>query len=340
MKAIRIHEHGGPEVLRIDDLEIPAPRANEVLIKLKSAALNHLDLWVRRGFPGIKLPLIMGSDGAGVIEDLGSHVVQSGKFKTGDQVFIVPFRSNLSYGESEELSDDYQILGRHLDGVQAEYICAPADFVMLKPGKLTWVQTAAFPLAFLTAYHMLCKKLNLDDSQTILIWGASSGIGSAAIQIARNIGATVIATAGSDEKVHFAKQLGSDYCINYKKEDLGQVVRNITDGKGVDAVFEHVGEKSWPHSIRALKKGGKLVTCGATTGPHVRIDLRHLFTRHHHIIGSTMGNRQDLTEICDLIEQGILKPPVGDVYSIEDIRAAHQILDENRQLGKVVLNFA
>jgi NADPH:quinone reductase-like Zn-dependent oxidoreductase len=223
--------------------------------------------------------------------------------------------------------------------VQAEYICAPEDFIMFKPETLSWEETAAFPLAYLTAYHMIFRKLHLNDSQTILIWGASSGIGSAAIQIAQHIGSTIITTVGSNEKLKHAEQLGAAHCINYKEENVSQVVHKITDGKGVDAVFEHVGESSWSHSIRSLKKGGKLVTCGATTGPYVRLDLRHLFIKHLQIIGSTMGNRKDLVEICSLIEHGIIKPPISTVYNFEDIQTAHQLLEDNRQMGKIVLRF-
>ncbi len=339
MKAIRIHQHGGPEVLQIDDLDIPVPKVNEVLIKIKTVALNHLDLWVRKGFPGIKLPLILGSDGAGIIEEFGSNSNHSNGLKKGDHIFIVPFRSDLPYGKSEELSNEYRVLGEHLDGVQAEYICAPVEFVMPKPENLTLEKAAAFPLAFLTAYHMIFRKLHLNDSQTILIWGASSGIGTAAIQISRHIGAKVISTAGSEEKLNFALQLGADHCIDYKKENVGHAIREITDGKGVDAVFDHVGEKSWTHSIRSLKKGGKIVTCGATTGPYVRLDLRHLFIKHQQIIGSTMGNRKDLTEICELIERKVLDPIISRVYDIDKISAAHRYLEENRQMGKVVLTF-
>ncbi len=339
MKAIRIHQHGDPGVLRIDNLDVPAIKGNEVLIKIKSAALNHLDLWVRKGLPGISLPIIMGSDGAGIIESVGNDLARRDAFKTGDEVFIVPFRSDRPYGSAEELSNRYQILGEHLDGTQAEFVSAPADYVMPKPKNLSWEETAAFPLATMTAYHMLTKKLQLNKDQTILIWGASSGIGSAAIQIARLYGTTVITTAGSEEKTDIGKRLGAHYVLNYHQEDVTRRVKEITSGKGVDIVFEHVGAKSWQHSLRSLKKGGKIVTCGATTGSGVQLDLRHLFIKHQQIIGSTMGNRRDLSEICSLIEQKKLKPLVGQVFTYHDIQDAHQVLEKNQQLGKIVILF-
>ena len=237
MKAIRIHQHGDPDVLRIDDLDIPSIKPNEVLIKIKSAALNHLDLWVRKGLPGIPLPIIMGSDGAGVIEAVGDDLAGKDAYRTGDEVFIVPFRSNLPYGSAEELSKRYQILGEHLDGTQAEFVTVPIDYVMPKPKNLSWEETAAFPLATLTAYHMLTKKLQLNSNQTILIWGASSGIGSAAIQIARLHNTNVITTAGSEEKIEIAKRLGAHYIINYHQENVTQRIKEITGGEGVDIVF-------------------------------------------------------------------------------------------------------
>ena len=339
MKAIRIHRHGDPEVLQIDELPLPSPSENEVLIRIKSAALNHLDLWVRRGVPGVQLPLIMGSDGAGVIEDLGALTAENVKFKKGDNVFLVPFRSSLPFGAQEQLSPSYKILGEHLNGTQAEYVVAPVDFIMSKPDSLTWPETAAFPLAFLTAYQMLTKKVQLHKDQTILIWGASSGIGSAAIQIASLFKTRIIATAGTDEKADLARQLGADKVIMYRTENVVQMVKKYTDGQGVDVIFEHVGEKSWYDSLRSLKMGGKIVTCGATTGAQVRLDLRHLFIKHQQIIGSTMGNRKDLREVSELINQKKLKPVLAKSFPYQNIRAAHQYLEEGRQFGKVIIQF-
>ena len=339
MKAIRIHRHGGPEVLQIDDLSVPEPKGNEVLVKIKAAALNHLDIWVRRGIPGLSLPLILGSDGAGIIESAGSEVTQNQNLAIGDEVFIVPFRTTETDHHNEELSRSYQILGEHLDGVQAQYVSIPAEFVMAKPKELTFDQAAAFPLAYMTAYHMLVKKVQLQKGQYILIWGASSGIGSAAIQIARMYGTTIITTAGSDHKAEFAHQIGADFVINYNRENVSEKVRKITNNQGVDIIFEHIGEQSWIHSLRSLKRGGKIIICGSTTGPNVTLDLRHIYIKHQQIIGSTMGNRQDLLELSSLIDKGKIKPIVGQSLPFEDIRRAHQILENNQQMGKVVITF-
>ena len=339
MKVIRIHEHGGPEVIQIDEIPVPQPRENEVLIKIKAAALNHLDLWVRNGIPGLSLPLILGSDAAGVVESVGPVTTNSGKFTPGDDVFLVPFRTNEINESSEELSDSYRILGEHVNGVQSEYVIAPEDFVMRKPANLSLEEAAAFPLAYMTAYHMLVKKVQLTSGQNILIWGASSGVGSAAIQIAKYYSAMVITTAGTDEKSKLAHHLGADHVINYKLENVSNRIAEITKKQGVDVVFEHVGEQSWSHSLRSLKKGGKIVTCGSTTGPKVSLDLRHLYIKHQQIIGSTMGNRQDLSELSSLIEQEKIKPVIGTSLSYKDIRKAHRILEQNQQMGKIVINF-
>jgi NADPH:quinone reductase-like Zn-dependent oxidoreductase len=339
MKAIRIHKHGGPEVLQIDEIPIPMVKESEVLIKIKTAALNHLDLWVRKGIPGLSLPLILGSDGAGIIESIGSKIVETGTYKIGDEVFLVPFRTNEPIELAEELSDTYDILGEHLDGTQAEYVSAPADFIIPKPERLTMQEAAAFPLAYMTAFHMLTKKVKLREGQDVLIWGASSGVGSAAIQIAKMYGATVVTTTSTDQKTEFAHALGADHVINYKQVDVSQRVLELTKNKGVDVIFEHIGEQSWSHSIRSLKKGGKLIVCGSTTGPIVNLDLRHIYIKHQQIIGSTMGNRQDLLELSSLIDQGKIKPIIGTSLSFKDIQQAHQILERNQQMGKVVINF-
>lgn len=240
---------------------------------------------------------------------------------------------------TEELSDKYEILGEHLDGTQAEYVTAPADFVMPKPQNLTLEEAAAFPLAYMTAYHMLTKKVQLKEGQNVLIWGASSGIGSAAIQIAKIYGATVISTSSSTQKSEFAHRLGADHVINYNRENVSQRVWEITQSQGADVIFEHVGAQSWSDSLRSLKKGGKIIVCGSTTGPIVRLDLRHLYIKHQQIIGSTMGNRQDLSELSYLMDQGKIKPVVGECLPFTDIQKAHQILEQNQQMGKIVINF-
>ena len=339
MKAIRIHKHGGPEVLQIDEMPVPDPGENDVLIRIKACGMNHLDLWVRRGIPGVPLPLVMGSDGTGIIEKCGSSVIAHTAWRPGRQVLIVPFRSDRPFGSGEELSPGYRIIGEHVDGVQAEYVCVPQEYVLPKPDILSWEQAAAVPVVYQTAYHMLLKNASLQQGQTVLIWGASSGVGMAAIQLAKLFGVTVITTAGSETKMTFARELGADHVIDYKSEHVSERVLAITGGTGVDLVIEHVGKASWEHSLRVLKKGGKIITCGATTGSNVCIDLRHVFLKHQQIIGSTMGSLQDLVDVCRLIENKNVIPHIAETFPFQEVRAAHAALEEHVRPGKVILLF-
>jgi len=339
MKAVRIHKHGGPEVLQVDEMAIPQAGPGEVLVKMKTAALNHLDIFVRQGIPGVPLPLIMGSDGAGIVLETGADVKN---FSSGDEVLHVPIRVSknepLLKTNQENLSSHFKIPGEHLDGTQCGYMVVPETFLLPKPRALNWAETAAFPLASMTAYHMLHRKAYIHENDWILIYGASSGVGGAAIQIAKAAGANVISTAGSDNKIQLALSLGADYVIDYKKEPIGKRVREITDGKGVDVIIEHPGAATWKESLRSLKIGGKLITCGATTGPLVQIDLRALFIKHQQLIGSTMGTIQDLKAVCDLVENKQLKPYVGRIFNLMEIPDAHIYLESGQQLGKVVID--
>jgi len=343
MKAIRIHEHGTSDVLKIDEIDTPKIQPDEVLIRVKRAALNHLDLWVRRGIPGIQFPHIQGSDAAGTIEEIGSLAERDYKFNTGDEVIAVPFRScgrcPQCYQGRENLCTDFHIPGESIPGVQAEYIAVPARYVMPKPKGLDWDEAAALPLASLTAYHMLKRKVDLRYGQWILIYGASSGVGGAAIQIAKAFGAKIITTAGSSEKAGLAKNLGADYIINYQNESISRTVKEITAGRGVDVVFEHTGRKTWVDSLRSLSRGGRLVTCGATTGPAAEVDIRALFIKHQQIIGSTMGTMQDMHEVMQMARKGDLSAVVSTVFSCTNIKAAHDWLEEGKQFGKVVVSF-
>ncbi len=341
MKAIRIHEHGGTEVLRLDDIAIPEIEADEVLIRVEAAALNHLDLWVRQGIPGVPLPMIMGSEAAGEVIRVGERAHNRFGLKVGDHVFNIPIHScgHCSYclaGE-ENLCPEFKIPGESMQGVQAEYIAVPAAYVYKQPENLNWAETAAFPLAGMTAYHMLVQKAHVQPHHTVLVYGASSGVGSAAVQIARAFGAKVITTVGNEEKEKLAHQLGADYVLRYDRESVGKKVKEITNGEGADIIIEHPGQATWHESLRALKKGGKLVTCGATTGPRVEIDLRILFLKHQQIIGSTMGTRRDVIELIDLIEKGKFKPIIARTFTFEQVAEAHQFLESGKAFGKVVL---
>lgn len=343
MKAIRIRKHGGPEVLEIFEMKKPVVYPDEVLVRVISTALNHLDLWVRNGIPGVPLPIILGSDGAGIIESIGDQVPDHLNLKKGDEVVIAPIRS---CGECESckkgmenLCPEFAIPGENMNGVQAEYVSVQAKYIIKKPSILSLKEAAAYPLATLTAYHMLVKKAKIRKDDWVLIYGASSGIGSIAIQIAKIYGANIITTVGTDEKGNLAKDLGARHIINYNKESISQFTQKVTKGIGVDIVFEHTGAKTWIDSIRSLKKGGKIVTCGATTGPIVKIDLRALFIKHQQLIGSTMGTMKDLHEISMLIEKGSIKPVIDKVFNLREIQQAHERLEGGQQFGKIVISF-
>jgi len=343
MKAIRIHQHGGPDMLKVDTIEKPQCPPDKVLVQIKMCSLNHLDVWVRKGIPGVPLPLIMGSDGAGIIEEIGDLAFNPNNLKIGDEVLVAPVRScgkcEKCISGLENLCPDFKLPGENTDGVQAEYITIEPKYLFKKPSVLTWEETAALPLVTLTAYHMLIQKAGIQKGNSLLIWGASSGVGSMAIQIAKVFDALVITTVGSEKKAEMAKKLGADHIINYKTQPVGRVVRELTGGKGVDIVFEHTGAKTWGDSLRAMKKGGKLVTCGATTGPLVKIDLRALFIKQQQLIGSTMGSLQDMRDILELVEQEKLKPLIDKVYDFEQIREAHARIESGEQFGKVVVSF-
>ena len=343
MKAVRVHQHGSVDVLKIDTLPKPQPAEDEVLVRIKSTALNHLDLWVREGLPGVTLPIIMGSDAAGVVEEVGALAAERFSWKPDDEVVLAPIRScghcPLCVSGKENLCADFRIPGEGRDGVQAEYVALPARFLLPKPPELNWAEAAAFPLAAMTAYHMLVQKAALTHRDWVLIFGASSGVGSAAIQIAKAIGARVITTAGSKEKGDLAEKIGADFVIRYKEEKIGKRVREITNGRGADIVVEHTGAQTWPESLRALRTGGKLVTCGATTGPIVKIDIRALFIKHQQLIGSTMGTMQDLYDILSLIKRGLFKPVIDKEFLVDEIKEAHLRLAQGRHFGKIVVRF-
>jgi NADPH:quinone reductase-like Zn-dependent oxidoreductase len=310
------------------------------LVQIKSASLNHLDLFVRNGFPGIALPLIMGSDGAGVVTEIGKLVKN---FIIGDEVIIVLFQTCGICSEcisgQEQLCKNYAIRGEYFNGCQAEYVSVPEKYILPKPKNISFDEAAAFPLAYMTAYHMLTEKVQLKPGESVLIWGASSGIDSAAIQIARLYKTKVITTVSSKEKKKFAKQLGADFIINYHEENVTATIKDIAKGKGVDVVFEHPGTSTMPILVRTLKIGGKIVTCGATTGPIFNLNIRHLFIKHQQIIGSTMGNRRNLVALCKLIESQKITPTVSHSLPYTEIKKGHSLLEEGKQTEKIVINF-
>ena len=340
MKAVIFEKHGGPEVLNFTD--VPDPRINpaEVLIEVRACALNHLDVWVRSGLPGIKIPLphILGNDVAGVVREVGGLVKW---VKVGDEVMIQP---GVSCGHCAEclagrdnMCDEYDIIGYRRDGGYAELVAVPGVNVIPKPKNLSWPEAAALPLVTLTAWHMLVKRANVQPGEDVLVHAAGSGVGSLGIQIAKLHGARVIATAGSDAKLARARELGADETVNYSSDDWPKQVKRLTGGRGVDVVFEHTGESTWPGSILSLKKGGRLVTCGATSGFDARTDLRHVFYRHLTILGSMMGSKADLLAAMKFIESGQLRAVVDRTLPLAEARKAHELMEDRAQFGKLVL---
>lgn len=340
MKAILFRQHGDPSVLQYTDVTDPEPRANEVLVRVHACALNHLDLWVRRGLPGVPIPLphIPGSDVAGEVVKIGADVTT---VQVGHKVLLAPGvacgKCPACLAGRDNLCPKFSNLGYLIDGGCAELVRCPDVNCMPYPENLDWAHAAAVPLVFQTAWHMLMTRAQLRPGDSILVLGAGSGVGSAAIQVAKYFGCFVITTVGTDEKVAKAKELGADEVIRRGEVSISKEVRRLTQGRGVDVVFEHVGVATWEDSIKSLTQGGRLVTCGATTGYDAKLDLRFLFTRQLSILGSYMGTKDELRTLLKLVAQGRLKPVVDKVWPLREAQAAHAYLEEGKQFGKVVL---
>jgi len=339
MKAAIIREFGGPEVLHYEEIPDPQLHKDQVLVRVRACAMNHLDLWVRKGLPGVKLPHILGSDIAGEIVETGDYVTG---WKPGQRVIVAPLHF-CSHCEQcvagrQNLCREFTVLGNAVDGGNCELIAVPQVSLTAIPDALGFMDAASVPLVFLTAFHMLTGLANLRPGQTVLVLGANSGVGIAAIQIAKMYHATVIATAGDDKKAEKARALGADYVVNHYQQKIADEVRKITNKAGVDIVVEHVGPATWSESMRSLKAGGTLVTCGATTGPEVQIDLRHLFARQLRLLGSYMGSLGELNEVLKHVFSGRLKPVVDRVFPLSEARAAHEYLEKSQMFGNVVLD--
>lgn len=338
MKAAVIHEFGGPEVLRYEEWPDAKVRRDQVLVRVRACAMNHLDLWVRKGLPGVNLPHILGSDIAGEIIEVGEYVRG---FAVGQRVVLAPLHfcgqcESCASGR-QNLCREFTVIGNGVDGGNCELISVQPESVIPIPERLNFVEAASVPLVFVTAFHMLTARANVRPGQTVLVLGANSGVGIAAIQVAKLFGATVIATAGDDRKAEGARSLGADFVVNHYQQKIGDEVRKITDKAGVDIVIEHVGPATWGESVKSLKPGGVLVTCGATTGPKVDIDLRFLFSRQLSFLGSYMGTLGELHEVLKLVFAGKLKPVVDRVFPLPEVRAAHEYLENSQMFGKVVL---
>ena len=340
MKCVRIHEHGGIDKLVQDEIPTPTIGPTDVLVNVKATSINHLDLWVRKGLPGVKfpLPLIPGVDAAGVVAEVGEGVRH---LKTGDRVVVA---QGISCGHckhcldgNDNLCKEYRLIGEHRDGADAEFLAVTARNIERLPEAVSFEMAAAAALVFLTAWQMLVDKARVKQTEDVLVVGASSGVGSAGIQIAKMLGARVLATTSSEEKAARAREIGADEVINYRTESVLERVRKLTDKKGVDVVFDHVGASTWEENIKVLAKGGRLVTCGATSGYEAKTDLRYVFYKQLQILGSTMGRKGDLMTIMNLIGQGKLKPVIDRVLPLTEVRQAHQIIEEGKHFGKIVL---
>jgi NADPH:quinone reductase-like Zn-dependent oxidoreductase len=339
MKAVRIHEFGGPEVLRYEDVPDPQPRRDQVLVRVKACAMNHLDIWVRKGLPGVKLPHILGSDVAGEIVEVGEYVTG---FRVGQRVLLAPMHFCNHCAKCvaglQNQCPEFTVLGNGVDGGNCELIAVPAANVIPIPDSLDFNQAAGVPLVFLTAWHMLVGRAGIRPGQTVLVLGANSGVGSAGIQVAKFFNCHVITTAGDDRKMAKARELGADYVIDHYKQKISEEVRKITNKQGVDIVLEHVGPATWDESLRSLKPAGTLVTCGATTGPQVGIDLRFVYSRQLSVLGSYMGTMGELHEVLKHVFSGRFKPVVDRTFPLKETRAAHEYMEKSQMFGKIVLN--
>ncbi|UCD38532.1 MAG: zinc-binding dehydrogenase [Fidelibacterota bacterium] len=339
MRVVCVRQHGGPEVLKLEDLPRPELTGeDQVLVAMKAAALNHLDLWVRKGLPGVKLPMIPGSDGAGVVVDIGKGIKG---LAAGDEVVIQPGTfcgqcPNCLDGH-ENLCPEYGILGETEDGVQAELVALRAANVFKKPSGLDFQEAASFGLVFLTAYQMLVKRARLEAGETVLIVGGSSGVGAAAIQIATRLGARVIATASKGRKTEFVKSMGAEEVVDHYEADWFKRVLDMAGSRKVQVVFEHVGSATWDQSMRTMGHGARLAVCGATTGAEVSINLRHTFRKHLSILGSTMGDLDTFQAVINEFEAGHYRAFVDRSFPMDKIAEAHAYLESGEHQGKVVI---
>jgi NADPH:quinone reductase-like Zn-dependent oxidoreductase len=325
VKAIRIHEDGGPDVLRYEDVPDPEPAEGQVLVRLAAASLNHLDVWVRMGLPSVPKPRILGADGAGVVEALGTGV---DGFAVGDRVVINP---GLEHGRT------ISVLGEHSDGTHCELIAVDATQVFALDDALTFEQAAAFPLVYETAYRMLVTRADVQPGEWVLIWGIGGGVATAAFEICRALGARTIVTSGNDEKLAHALTWGADAAVNHHTGDVVATVKEAT-GAGADIVIETVGEATWARSLAAVAPAGRVAVCGATSGPNPPAALHRFWWKQLTVLGSSMGSRADFLGAYDLVRSGRARVHVDTVIPLADSRAAHERLEAGAQLGKIVLS--
>ncbi len=340
MRAVYFEEHGGPEVLKIGELEAPVAGPGEVLIDVHATSLNHLDIFVRRGLPGMQLPLphVPGCDAAGRVSAIGDGVTE---VAVGDRVLVNPSitcgRCELCVRGDASMCRRLQIIGEHIWGGCAEKLVVPQDNAIKIPDHFSYEEAAAVPMVFVTAWRMLVTRGKIRPGDDVLILGAAAGVGSACIQIARRAGARVFAAAGSDDKLEFCRELGADILINYKKEDFLGRVREETGKRGVDVCVDYVGKDTWVKSLKSLARGGRLLTCGATTGYDPQTDIRYIFYNQLEVIGSTTGTKNELLAPLRLLFRGEMKPAVGKVLDLADTAEAHRLMERREVPGKLVI---
>ncbi|MFO1078536.1 MAG: zinc-binding dehydrogenase [Planctomycetota bacterium] len=340
MRCVVVREHGGYEKLLLEERAVPEPGPGQVRVRVQAIGLNHLDTWVRRGVPGhaFPLPLILSSDACGVVDARGAGVVGC---KEGDEVVVLPATScgacEACQSGADNLCREYHILGESCDGTCAEFVCVPAASVAHKPKNLSTADAAAVGLVFMTAWNMLVRRAELRPGETVLVHAGLSGVGSAAVQIGNAIGARVIATAGGAKKCAKVKELGAHHVIDYKAQDFAAEVRQLTGKSGVQVVFEHTGADTWERSLRCLARGGRVVTCGATTGGDVQLSLHAVFFKNLSILGSTMGSRGDLRAILRMFEHGRFRAVPDRTMPMAQIAEAHRLIEERQAFGKIVL---
>ncbi len=341
MNAVTFHQHGGPEQLLYEDVPVPVPQAGEVLVRVRACALNHLDIWIRQGIPNypITLPHISGCDVSGVVERVGEAV--QAPFSIGQPVVVSPgiscWQCECCLAGRDNFCPTYRLVGAQVDGGYAEFVKVPAVNLLPMPAGLTVEQAAAYPLVSVTAWHMVKTLANVQPGETVLVMGAGSGVGSMGVQIARLLGARVLSTVGTDDKRERAEMLGADVVINHAREDVTDRVRAATDGRGVDVIIEHVGQAVWESCLRSLTRGGRLVTCGSTSGPESRLDVRSVYARQLTIMGSYMGTRAELLEVSRFIRDGKLTPVVDSVFPLSDARQAQERMLARKSFGKIIL---
>ncbi len=311
MKAIRIHEDGGPEVLRYEDAPDPEPGPGDVLVELRAASLNRLDVWIRKGLPSVPKPRILGADGAGFVD--------------GRRVLINP---------GIEHDEKITVVGEHMDGTHAELVAVPSSNVYPIPDGMSFEEAAAWPLVYETAYRMLVTRAGLREGEWVLVWGVGGGVATAANSIARALGGRTIVTSGSDEKLAAVE---ADVKVNHAAQDVPAAVKEATGNHGADIVVEHVGEATWQQSLQAARAGGRVVVCGATSGPNPPAALHRIWWKQLSVLGSTMGTRADFEAVYELVESGRVKPIVDEVFPLSEAAAAHERMESGDQLGKIIL---